>query len=104
MNYQEAKKVQDENFDILNPQMIPSEPPHLVLGSIIAPEGSNQLTLGGIYSIIKDDEIPNKEVLLSNNLLGDNLIVYIVYKMRGYTISQSLESYKESRLLDESGN
>src|SRR6266496_3272177 len=94
MTYKEAKRVLDDNFDIVNPQMIASEPPHLVLGGIVAPEGSAIPTLGFIYEKITDEHIANDEILLNNNWFGNNLIVYVVFKMKGSFWFQPLDSYK----------
>ena len=94
MVYKEAKKVLDDNFDIVNPHMVTAEPPHLVLGGIIAPEGTDIPTLGFIYDKMMDDHIANDKILLENNLLGNNLIVYVVFKMKGLFWFQPLDTYK----------
>ena len=94
MTYKEAKKVLDDHFDIINPHMIVSEPPHLVLGGIIAPEGTAIPTLGFIYEKMTDEHIANDEILLENNLFGNNLIVYVVFKMKGSFWFQPLDTYK----------
>jgi hypothetical protein len=105
MTYNEAKKVANDNWDLLNPHMIASTPPHLILGSVIAPEGTAIPTLGGIYGKIKDEHIPNDDILLEQNLFGNNLIVFVVFQMDGNVWFQPIESYKVAPFgVIESGN
>ena len=94
MNYEEAKQQQKDNFDILNPQMIASEPPHLILGSLIAPANTPLNELGDIFHRIFDNKEMNDEILIDKLLYSNDLIVYVVFKMKGSHWFQPLESYK----------
>jgi hypothetical protein len=104
MTYNEAKQIIDENFDVVNPHMVDSSPPHLILGSLIAPEGSPLNTLVMVDGMMDNDHLPNDEILLQLGLVGNNLIPFIKYKMTGDVIIMPLGSYKGSYLYTNSGN
>jgi hypothetical protein len=94
MTYNEAKKVLDENWEVVNPSLKDSNPPHMVLNGIIAPEKTDINALGTIYFDMIDNSTTNEDVLLKMNLMGNNLIIYVVFKMKGYLWFQPLENYK----------
>ena len=104
MTYKDAKQIIDDNWAILSPRMVDSKPPHLVLRSLIAPEGSSLNTLVAIDAFIKEDHLPNDEVLLQMGLFANNLKPFIVYQMSGDVIIMALDSYTTSYLGNDLGN
>jgi hypothetical protein len=103
MTYNEAKKVIDDNWGRVNPRMIDSKPPHMILRTLIAPEGSDLNTLATIDNFIQDKEILNDTVLEQMGLINNNLIPYIVYLMRDNNIIWPLDAYLGTSWAEGSG-
>ena len=105
MTYQEAAKFANENWETLQPRMVNSIPAHLIQKHIIAPEYSNLNTLSTILALMEDNGLSNEAVLEQMNLLGNNLIVYVVYLTQGYTVVLPISVYNSILWVKEgSGN
>jgi hypothetical protein len=104
MTYKEAIQQVNDNLGLLNPQMINTVPPHLVLGSLIAPAGTPLTELGDIYHRLVDNKEMNDEVLIDKKMYSSELIVYVVYKMQGSFWFQPLDSYKIKPFFLSDGN
>lgn len=95
MTYKAAQQSINDNWDIISPRLVGSTPPHMVLNCIIAPEGSRIERLAAIFDKIQDEHISNEEILLDMGLSGNNLIVYVALKMKGYIYFLAFDSYSK---------
>ena len=92
MTYEQAKRLIDDNKKALDIYITHSDPPHRVLGSLIAPADSRLETESFIFEQLKLNR-DNKEILEKLNVMNCELKAFVVLLYKGNNLIQPLESY-----------
>ncbi len=98
MNYHEAKSKLLGHKNLLTPQLLKTNPTHMILGCFIAPIDRNTHREEMIKTQVIENKQPNDMVLQELGVINNNLDVFIYVQLGGNYVIQVLDDYLKSNL------